>query len=277
MTPFFSVIVPTYNRRKHVERLLELLSRQRFTGFEVIVADQTSGAEIIPPDRYEFHLRYLILDTPGATRARNVAIREASGQVVAFTDDDCEPEFEWLANAEPYFKDKEVAGLEGRIESGKPGPDCPYLVSNFGLEGLGFLTANLFIRNELFRELGGFDERFDSPHFREDTDLGWRALQLGALPFAKEVRVFHPAVERPGVGVLKRFVQDALLCHKDPARFLRLAKAEGHFRRPGYWQAFTEGVVRHQVSVPLEDLRPLMGPGRYELLKELSLTLKLNS
>ncbi len=46
------------------------------------------------------------------------------------------------------------------------------------------MTANFFLRAEAFHTLNGFDLLFDNPHFREDTDLGWRALDLGRVPFS---------------------------------------------------------------------------------------------
>ena len=69
-------------------------------------------------------------------------------------------------------------------------------VTNVGFEGIGFMTANLFLRRETFAAIDGFDGQFDQPHFREDTDLGWRALEHGAIPFARDVRVYHPPQPR---------------------------------------------------------------------------------
>ena len=275
MTPTFSVIVPTYNRRERLEQLLRRLESQTMKSFEVVVADQTPEIEPLDPEMFRFPLKYVYLETPGATRARNEAIRLAEGELVAFTDDDCEPDPLWLANAEGYFRDDNVVGVEGRIEGGVAGADYPYLVSNIGLEGMGFLTANLFVRLDALRTVGGFDERFDHPHFREDTDLAWRLLGCGRLPFADDVKVFHPPLKREFEGVLKRFIHDCLLCHKHSDRFFKLLRLEGHYRRPGYWQAFAEGLLRHRVTVPLIELKPLMEPARYALLDRLSRFLEL--
>jgi len=117
------------------------------------------------------------------------------------------------------------------------------------------MTANLFLRLEVFNNLGGFDERFDNPHFREDTDLGWRALEHGQVPFGFDVQVFHPAhprdEKRESRAERDRFFEkDALLLKKQPHRFKQLFLAETANKTAAYWEHFLRGSRKYHVDIP---------------------------
>lgn len=253
--PFFSVLVPTYQRPALLERLIGQLERQVEPDFEVIVIDQSptpwQGAKAVALPRF----LYYHTDVVGAVDARNKAGFFASGQVLAFIDDDCVPDASWLANARRYFANHTVVGLEGLIESAKHEDATFRSVSNAQFHGLGFMTANFFIRQETFYALDGFDVVFDKPHFREDTDLGWRALEYGEIPFAKDVKVFHPpharSIERESAAYRDTFFEkDALLWQKHPERYRQLFLAEAHWRRtPGFKQHFLRGHEKYGVQL----------------------------
>ena len=191
-SPYFSVIIPSYERPASLKKLLELLSRQVFADFEVVVVDQSATPLDLGLLRCNFALQYIHTTERGPAKSRNLGIKHAKGQVLAFTDDDCEPDIHWLANAYKYFQDEGIVGLEGLVQSDTTDAERYRIVTNQGVEGIGFMTANLFIRRKVIDELGGFDERFERP-FREDTDFGWRALAYGQIPFARDVKVLHPA------------------------------------------------------------------------------------
>jgi glycosyltransferase involved in cell wall biosynthesis len=233
--PKFSIVVATYDRHDHLQRLLGRLDRQRFRDFEVVIVDQSprqwDGHRAFP----ELDVFYLHSDIRGATKARNTGAFFARGEVLAFTDDDCLPEMDWLENGARYFDDPSVVGVEGMITSDKLDDPRYRTVTNVGFEGVGFMTANLLLRRRTFCAIDGFDERFDNPHFREDTDLAWRAVEHGAIPYGHDVRVFHPPhardVERESVAERNAFFEkDALLASKHPRPYRRLMAAEGHFR-----------------------------------------------
>jgi GT2 family glycosyltransferase len=176
--------------------------------------------------------------------------------VLAFTDDDCQPEPDWLKNATRYFKDARVVGVEGLIVSDRVNDRDYRAVTNVGFEGIGFMTANLLLRRDVFNAIDGFDEQFDVP-FREDTDLGWRACALGEIPFGHDVRVFHPpharSVAREAHSARVRFFEkDALLLKKHPDRYKSLFLKEGHYRNtPGFGEHFVRGSVKY--GVPIDD------------------------
>ena len=225
--------------------------------------------------RCNFPLQYIHTTERGPAKSRNLGIKHAKGQVLAFTDDDCEPDIHWLANAYKYFQDEGIVGLEGLVQSDTTDAERYRIVTNQGVEGIGFMTANLFIRRKVIDELGGFDERFERP-FREDTDLGWRALAYGQIPFAHDVKVLHPAPPRDvqresNEGRTRFFEYDPILFQKHPERYLQLLRAEGHYARtPGFWEHFMRGMVRHRLDIPVEELREFTTSAQYALLGELA-------
>jgi glycosyltransferase involved in cell wall biosynthesis len=252
--PAFSVIVPTYERQAHLPKLLDCLARQTCADFEVILVDQSAAPWQVPDDYSSLDLLYEHTDLKGTSRARNLGAWLARGDVLAFTDDDCQPEPDWLKNAIPYFTDARVVGVEGLIVSDHVNDPDYRAVTNVGFEGIGFMTANLLLRRNVFNAIDGFDEQFDVP-FREDTDLGWRAGAHGEIPFGRDVRVFHPphrrSVEREGHASRVRFFEkDALLLKKHPDRYRALFLREGHYlSTEGFHEHFRRGALKYGVKI----------------------------
>jgi glycosyltransferase involved in cell wall biosynthesis/GT2 family glycosyltransferase len=252
--PAFSVIVPTYERHAHLPKLLDCLARQTFPDFEVILVDQSAARWEVPDDYSSLDILYEHTDLEGASRARNLGAWLARGDVIAFTDDDCQPERDWLQNAGRYFEDARVVGVEGLVVSERVNDPDYRAVTNVGFEGIGFMTANLLLRRDIFNAIDGFDERFDVP-FREDTDLGWRACALGEIPFGHDVRVFHPAhartVEREALSRRVQFFEkDALLLKKHPDRYRTLFLKEAHYlNTEGFHEHFRRGAVKYGAQI----------------------------
>jgi glycosyltransferase involved in cell wall biosynthesis len=253
--PAVSVIVATYERHNVIDALMECLSRQTFRKFEVIVVDQSASAWT-PDPSLGLDLVYIHTDVKGAGHARNTGAFHARGDVLAFTDDDCRPDADWLENALQYFQDATVVGVEGVIVSDRLNDERYRPVTNVGFEGIGFMTANLLLRREVFAAIDGFDPQFDHPvHFREDTDLAWRALEHGTIPFGADVRVYHPpqprSLEREGTAARVRFFEkDALLLKKHPERYRTLFLREAHYERtPGFRDHLMRGAAKYQVDI----------------------------
>ena len=254
--PFFSVVIPTYERHHQIEALIGCLQKQIERDFEVIIVDQSASRWPGAGNDYGFPCNYFHSPVKGVVRARNTGAILAQGSVIAFIDDDCMPVERWLANARKYFRDKDVVGIEGMVISDHPDDPDWRPVTNVGFEGIGFMTANLMVRGGVFQKIGGFDLQFDKPHFREDTDFGWRLQECGRVPYANDVIVFHPAqpraIERESAGVRGRFFQkDALLYKKHPARYRQLFFSERHFTNtPEFQENLLEGFRASGIAIP---------------------------
>lgn len=212
-TPHVSVIVPTYERPAALARCLEALAgvdypRERF---EVVVVDD-GGSAPIDVDRWSGRLRLKALHQPnaGPAAARNAGAARADGAILAFTDDDCLPHWDWLRRiVEPVAADPSaLAG--GRTLNGLRGD--PYaaasqLLVDFlyeehtlpGGEPQFFTSNNLAVNAGRFRELGGFDAGFPRAA-GEDRDFcdHWRHAggHLRLVPDAIVSHAHHLSLRR---------------------------------------------------------------------------------
>ena len=116
-----SVIVPTYNRKGLLEKCLTSLFRQSYRGkHEIIVVDDGSsdGTKNLVKKLQKRHknLRYFYQKNKGPAAARNLGIRKSRGKIVAFTDDDCVVNKDWLKNIATSFKQfPKVVAVGGSI------------------------------------------------------------------------------------------------------------------------------------------------------------------
>jgi len=213
--PLVSVVVSTWNRPARLAKLLGSLRAQRLDSgaFEVVVVDDGSSpetqalvaAEASRPGLTVRTVRHELPRGPGA--GRNSGWRAARAPLVAFTDDDCVADREWLSAAINVCQAAPGAIVQGRTE-----PD-PTELGNDGVlsrtirvDRLGphYETCNIFYPRDVLESLGGFDEGFGLSPGGEDTDLAWRAIEAGRpAVFAPEAIVFH-AVQPLGVrGMLR--------------------------------------------------------------------------
>lgn len=185
--PRVSVIVPVFNDQHGIEKLLAALRAQTYANFEVIVVDNGSTPPLDPGLAWPFSLSLLRCETPGSYAARNRGTWAATGGVLAFIDADCVPDPTWLEQGIARL----TTGGERLVVGGEVLFNAPEQRSAVALYQLatGFqqemniqhrrfsATANLFCTTELFRELGGFDERLLSGG---DREWAWRAAAAGA-------------------------------------------------------------------------------------------------
>ena len=202
--PVISVVVPTYQRGRSLHRTLRALVAQDLEApYEVLVVDNgsTDGTRALVKEMAALHpaLRPCRLDrNAGPGPARNLGWRRARAALVAFTDDDCEPDAGWLRALLDAFEDPSVGVVMGRTVA-RPedlaggGPFSHFVRVEAPMPW--FPTCNVAYRRDLLLQLDGFDESFTARHgsnFGDDTDLGWRALEAGAgARFAPHAVVVH--------------------------------------------------------------------------------------
>ncbi|MCS6318669.1 MAG: glycosyltransferase family 2 protein [Nitrospira sp.] len=202
-----SLIVATVGRTSELRRLLTSLEAQTYRDFELIVVDQNTDGrlrDVIAP--LVAHLAIHHLASPrGVSRARNVGIGKASGDIVGFPDDDC-----WYS---PLLLESIVAlfglhanwdGVTGRIvnETNATSGDARFdresgriTLSNIWRRAC---AATIFFRKETVDAIGSFDEELGPGAGTpwggaEDIDYPARAIKAGHIVFYDpEICVFHP-------------------------------------------------------------------------------------
>lgn len=221
-----SVIIPTRNRWETLKRCIQsILSSEMPEGVEIIVVDDCSEKEdpiSVENLGKEKGIRIRLIRNkewmgPGASR--NIGASIASGEILAFTEDDVRVEKFWLKNALVYFQEKVVHALEGlTLYEGMKIPIRKFEEKNT----LSFVACNFFVRKEVFDRLNGYStlyfDRDSGTYFREDMEFGFRLLENGFnIRLAEDVIVYHPLQHRTIKAQYfhaKRFYFDPLL-HKD--------------------------------------------------------------
>jgi len=238
--PFVSVVIPTYNRKAHLKISIESLFDQTYPSnkYEVIVVDDGSndGTEEIVKKLIEkspIILKYFKQKNGGPARARNFGIKNANGQIIAFTDDDCTADKDWLKNIVGAFENKSTGGVEGRVVM--LSERTPFTQNVENLDGGKYITANMAYRKYILTEVGMFNENFPFPVY-EDTDLAHRVLKNNRkIVYSENAVVFHPNEEISFKKFLKtlRYLRSSLLL-KDLNPELYKLKAKNGFA----WEFF---------------------------------------
>jgi glycosyltransferase involved in cell wall biosynthesis len=112
--PLFSLIIPTYNREEPLRLTLERLLRQTYTNLEIIVVDQTQAHE---QETLRFFkrsgrkLKVIKQKNPNLPAARNTGLVAAKGEIIAFLDDDCLVEEDYIARIVSHYTQNGVDAL----------------------------------------------------------------------------------------------------------------------------------------------------------------------
>ncbi|HEV7734853.1 MAG TPA: glycosyltransferase [Candidatus Binatia bacterium] len=196
-----SVIITTYDRARHLERVLPAFHHLRFDAFEVIVVNGPSSDDTAAV-LGAWAGRIKVVDCPVAhmTTARNLGLRQAAGDVVVFIDDDARPATrEWLDVIVGVFADD----AEGRVGAvGGPAWHCDTdllqfgggMSSDYGLQvfvgadGAGpqpdghrwvrrTIGCNSAYRRTALLAIGGFDEHIT--YYGDDADVALRLARAG--------------------------------------------------------------------------------------------------
>lgn len=197
-----SVVVPTFRRPALLERCLEALLVQDFPAeeYEIIIVDDAASKETrAQVENWSKRAAgegrcvcYLATSGGcGPAVARNRGWLAARGEIIAFTDDDCLPQSDWLRKGLEQFTG-DVMALSGRIRVPLPPYPSDYEYDASHLECSEFATANCFYRRSALLEVGGFDERFKLA-WREDSDLFFTLLERSARCLVcEDALVIHP-------------------------------------------------------------------------------------
>lgn len=202
----FTIIIPTYKRPGRLAQCLDSLQNLDYADWEVIVVNDggDDSFQNLPPKlTQDLPLRLMDVPHGGPAKARNHGARAATGDILAFTDDDCRVTPDWLSQfAAEFHRAPAVAGLGGSWLN--PHPDnIPALTAQLYMDflrqqftdinGNAWLipSNNVAYRREVFASLGGFDERYPLAA-AEDMDLCYRVVLAGyAQKHLWEAQIWH--------------------------------------------------------------------------------------
>jgi lipopolysaccharide/colanic/teichoic acid biosynthesis glycosyltransferase/GT2 family glycosyltransferase len=196
-----SVIVPAYNAAEVLPACLDALRSQTLPpdAYEIIVVDDgsTDGSLALAAGQ---DVRAIQITHGGPAAARNAGVQAARGHLLAFTDSDCVPTPDWLAQLTRPFADSEVVGVRGAYLTHQS-----QLVPRFvqleyedkydrmaRRETIDFIdTSSAAYRRSIFLKNRGFETAFPTASV-EDQEFSFRLSQKGyRLQFVPGARVYH--------------------------------------------------------------------------------------
>lgn len=195
-----SVIVPVYNGEHRLPTLLSALHAQTYTNLEIVIVDNNSTDRTAAIIQADPSVRYVWEGLQqGCSAARNAALQVAKGEILAFTDDDCIPDPEWVSEGVRSLSNGDYHLAGGNIQfflSQTPGyaewldasqflNQAKYVLSKFAV------TANIFVRRQVFEQIGSFNGAVVSGG---DVIFCRRACEHGfRIGYAEAARISHPA------------------------------------------------------------------------------------
>jgi glycosyltransferase involved in cell wall biosynthesis len=165
----------------------------------------------------------------GPAAARNLGWLSARASVIAFTDDDCQPDSRWLTAILSEIDTNKAQAFTGRVIVPRGHRPTDYELNTAGLEKADFVTANCACTKLALFITGGFDERF-SMAWREDSDLEFKLL-AHHIPVTRidSAIVIHPVRKATwGISVKeqKKTLYNALLYRNFPAFYRTRIQAQ---------------------------------------------------
>lgn len=197
-----SVIVPAYNAERTIQKCLDSLLKQDYSGFyEVIVVDD--GSTDTTPQLVSQYpgVRVLRQQNAGPAAARNKGAREGRGDIIFFTDADCEVSPSWIKEmTEPFQKDPQIVGVKGVYRTRQKELIARFVQLEYEdkydkmsrEKYIDFIdTYSAAFKKDIFLKAGGYDLSFPVA-CAEDVDLSYRLAAEGyKMVFNPGAWVFH--------------------------------------------------------------------------------------
>ncbi len=229
--PRVSVVVCTYNGTRTLRDCLSSLRRLRYPDYEAILVDDGSGDGVAAIARDFPEVRYIRQEHAGLSAARNRGAQEATGDIIAYTDDDCVVDEDWLHHLSARIARGNFAAVGGpnvppapkslvqACVAAAPGGPSHVLLSDREAEHIP--GCNLAVYRSAFEAIGGFRPEFVAAG--DDVDFCWRlqdaGMKIGFSPAAmvwhyRRARVSDYFRQQRGYGKA-----EALLMRRHPGRF----------------------------------------------------------
>lgn len=193
-----SVVVVSRGRPDALQRALTGISQLVYPNFEVIVVADAAGLDAVDGLDFGDQIKTVACEEANISRARNLGITAAAGEVVAFIDDDAVPEPGWLFHLTAPFEDDAVMAAGGWVR-GRNGISIQWaaqtvdrtaqataldLASNRpvvlwpeGGRAIKTEGTNMAVRRDVLAEIGGFDPAYR--YYLDETDLNLRMAAHG--------------------------------------------------------------------------------------------------
>lgn len=163
INPFFSVIVPSFNRAFIIERCINSILAQEFINFEIIIVDDgsTDNTKVVIDQYEDSRIHYFFQDNKGVSVARNQGSKLAKGDYLVFLDSDDYVNDIWLKDFFTVLQNNLTDVVLCRSK----------ITEDFKNDSSSFLAGTFAINKKVFFAIGMYDEKLK---FGENTELNWR-------------------------------------------------------------------------------------------------------
>jgi len=247
-----SVIIPAKNAAGSINECLQAVLTQKNISceLEVVLVDDGS-TDNTAARATSMGVKVIRQDNAGPAAARNAGVRQARGEIVAFTDADCIPTADWLLHLTAPLNAPDVVGAKGAYRTRQRSWTARFVQQEYEFKYtrltkqryIDFIdTYSAAYRREVFLENGGFDPSFSVPSV-EDQEFSFRLARKGYhMVFAPEAVVYHRhdqtwgeyARRKFGIGYWKAFMLRWL-----PEKFL----SDSHTPPSLRWQILLLGLT----------------------------------
>jgi GT2 family glycosyltransferase len=257
--PLITVAVCTRDRTDDLRICLASLARLQYPALDVLVVDNapTSDATERLVRTHHPQVRYVKEPRPGLNWARNRAILEAHGEIIAYADDDVVVDANWtMALARVFSENPNVMAVTGLVAPHSLDTEAEILFERYGGFGQGFMRryyhggmqhhhgagkfgtgANMAYRRQVFQKIGLFDPALDVGTVTNgggDLEMFFRVLQEGhTLLYEPGALVYHrhrrdrdllkTQLTNHGIGCFSFMVRSALTYKRERRGFLKMA------------------------------------------------------
>ncbi len=191
-----TIIICTRNRIDTLKECVYSILKNKGNRYEILIVDQSTDnkTENFIKNLNSKQIRYIKTDTVGLSKARNLAILNVRTKYLAFTDDDCIVEDDWIENIlKEYDSDHKLFGVYGKVlpygDKSKEGYFCHCLIDSnkqaswdkpvLPHNNLGH-GNNMSFKTSLFKKVGLYNEKLGAGTWMksgEDTDFIYRVLR----------------------------------------------------------------------------------------------------
>lgn len=219
-----SVIVATKDRKLDLLKFIESLNNQKVFPDEFLVVDASDNPfkeEIEKAVTQNYQFKYIKAE-PGLTKQRNIGIKESTGDIFCFFDDDIILEPDYLKVLKDSFeKHPEIGGFSGKTTDVNPKKNWRYYLMQFFyclfqlsyFDNKGRIRKSFFNNNyhlgkkenyieftsgccmsftkKALQEVGGFDEKLSTYCFMEDVDISYRVSRKYKILYNPKARCLH--------------------------------------------------------------------------------------
>lgn len=211
-----SVVINTYNRANYIREAIISLSYQNYQNFEAVVVNGPSTDntdEVLEKLENEgFEIKRATCPTRNLSESRNIGIKNSSGDIICFMDDDARAHSNWIKNLVFGYSGKNVGAVGGfTIDYSGMEFQCKnticdrfgnaYFLDNISSEVFNrncdevnffpsLLGTNSSFRGDILRKIGGFDEAF--AYMLDETDVCLRIAKMGyEIITLKDALILH--------------------------------------------------------------------------------------